>query len=1101
MSVRDVRPLSWVRRTSCRARPTKMLATLFAGCICVEGSADGQSYDASIAAPDSHLSGTSSGYPSKRTTQSIVFETDEGTFMNVDTSPDGTNLAFDLLGDLYLLPIGGGTPKPVTSGSAWDEAPLFSTDGSELYFISDRQGAKNVWRLDLQDRSLRQISTSESDILGALNWTSDRRRIIAARGNADIGNAEVSLYELDPNSGSMAELQQKDGPWIDMATFKRLRPRFRAFSGTQSTAGTVYFAEASFQSEAEGFAVRLFGLERETGQLERITEKGASYSDYAPQISVDGKLLVFFRQYDDRRTEIRIRNLQTFEERSLVELRFADDAAYGASHSERPRYAFTPDGLHVIYWHAGKIWSTSISNGETRIIPFHLEITREVRSRTVPHGHDPVKNPHATIVRWPTASADGRWLVYSALGYVWIQDLQFDSVRRLTGSTDFEYMPAISPDGGSVVYVEFSADDPDYLSARLLVADRLAGTITELHNEDNGTYLLPRWSPDGTKIALIHEFRTNNSLKAQFGWIASSGGSVNPVAYAPSSNEHSSFSLASRYVGFDSKGEHLVFSYPSSWGEMVLKTADLDGNNAIELAVARGEITGTVPSPNMRSLLLTAHDSSLWLYRREQKPLANRVPIDVSADLERVGSGYYATWTNDYRFIHSAGTTVSFRDSEAVASSASRDIVIEAKCTSTPIAFKGARIVTMSSESGVGPIIENGTLLTRGKHIAEIGPGHAIMVPPDTIVVDAHGMTILPGFIDSHYHRIGGRNGALGVSAFKLPNRKFGDPTAITYGITTAWEPGGVSDDGSPAVADLQKAGRILGPRWSHSASGAVGYPWSRLRSHEDARRAVAMQKKLGATILKEANTPFRKQRQWLSDAAHTAGLGIYSHLQSFDGTMTRLVDGYSGGEHSDFPVPYFKDVAEMLRQSGFVWTPNVLISNGSVSGADGELESSAGTAREVAAPGALRNGIQQQDTNYFNGVRRALTVARQAAAASAYGISVGVSGHNMPGDRLHTEMHYLHQGGMPITEVLRAATVGNATKLGLSEYVGSLESGKIADFLVLQDDPLLDIGNARSIRYTVQGGRVYDSKNRKPIFEADGAPDCVSAMDSRQSF
>ena len=78
----------------------------------------------------------------------LSFETDEGTWMNVDVSDDGQTLVFDLLGDLYTIPIGGGLATRISSGQAFDMQPRFSPDRSSIAFISDRDGNFNLWLMD-----------------------------------------------------------------------------------------------------------------------------------------------------------------------------------------------------------------------------------------------------------------------------------------------------------------------------------------------------------------------------------------------------------------------------------------------------------------------------------------------------------------------------------------------------------------------------------------------------------------------------------------------------------------------------------------------------------------------------------------------------------------------------------------------------------------------------------------------------------------------------------------------------------------------------------------------------------------------------------------
>ena len=83
----------------------------------------------------------------------IDLDTDEGTWISVDVSPDGRTIVFDLLGDLYTMPITGGTATALTSGQMYDAQPRFSPDGKSIVFTSDRNGGDNVWTMDLTTKA------------------------------------------------------------------------------------------------------------------------------------------------------------------------------------------------------------------------------------------------------------------------------------------------------------------------------------------------------------------------------------------------------------------------------------------------------------------------------------------------------------------------------------------------------------------------------------------------------------------------------------------------------------------------------------------------------------------------------------------------------------------------------------------------------------------------------------------------------------------------------------------------------------------------------------------------------------------------------------
>ena len=1019
----------------------------------------------------------------------VAFDTTEGTNMNIDVSPDGETLVFDLLGDIYLLPIEGGDAIALTSGRDWDQAPLFSPDGMSVYFVSDRVGHKNLWRVMLSDSSVEQITHSNFDIMGAPNWGQGRSRLLAGVVQPGSRRTEFILYDIDPNSGKMTPIDEPAEPVLDFDGFKVNRPPINIFSGTESEDGEVYFSQAKFEPKEARWRVQLHSFDKGSHIRKVLTQTDSLYNEYKPQLSHRGEFLAYFRQYSDRRTELRVKDRTNNIDRAITSFENSDDAFYSRFEDSRPHYAFTPDDRSVILWHDGDIYRVNITTGAAEVIPFRVSVVRDVWERALPAVTSALGDDQASIVRWPSISRDGTRMVFAANGYVWVMNRTTNALRRLTDSTDFEYMPAISPNGRNVAFTTFSKTDDGTWTGRLVVAEIEGGPPWPLLANPNELYVLPKWSNDGERIAAIREIKGEDGTEAEFGWTLAGTGEFHAVAPAPSSDHRLGWSSDSRFVSFDSTDRQLLFSFRRSVNEVVLATAGLDGSSQRTIAIGTSEVVGIAPSPDLRHLALTRHNRTVWLLPFDSG--SEQSSVSASSNLARkvsVGGGYYINWNRTDQLTYGLGNkvypyNVGHGKEEPIRVALSFTDSKEAQ----QVAFTGGRVVTVSDEDGVGPVIEVGTVVVSGRRIIAVGRKDEVEIPQDAVVVDATGKTIMPGLLDTHYHRIGGWS----LSSVAFPNSEFSDQSALAYGVTTAWEPGGAMDDAVPATADLQRSGRISGPRWSHAAMGVVGYPWEQLDSYDRALAAASMQIELGVAVLKEYNTPTRQQQQWLSTAARQRGVGIVSHIQDFAGMMTRIIDGYTGGDHPYIPVPYFNDVHQMLRQTGYIWTPNIVITVGTIGSQKDTKsyflrDSQSKRWKEEVKLAALTGGsdpkltTEQQRAPYHT--HRVSRVAKQAAFAAKNGIHIGISAHNMPAFNVHREMWLLWKGGLSIEEVLRAATIGNAEKLGLETQIGSLEVGKVADLLVLDENPLDDIRNTLSLKYTVQAGVLYDSETGQRV-------------------
>src|SRR5688572_19822990 len=151
--------------------------------------------------------------------RTISFTTDEGTWMSVDVSPDGRSIVFDLLGDLYTLPIEGGRAMRVTSGMPFDAQPRFSRDGRKIAFVSDRDGDMNVWTIKADGSEARQLTRQRADYVSP-SWSADGRSILVSRDRGallqiDLGTKRAIPVRADGLDGwEFGGIESTDGRYI-----------------------------------------------------------------------------------------------------------------------------------------------------------------------------------------------------------------------------------------------------------------------------------------------------------------------------------------------------------------------------------------------------------------------------------------------------------------------------------------------------------------------------------------------------------------------------------------------------------------------------------------------------------------------------------------------------------------------------------------------------------------------------------------------------------------------------------------------------------------------------------------------------------------------
>ncbi|MBN8249754.1 MAG: amidohydrolase family protein, partial [Verrucomicrobia bacterium] len=388
------------------------------------------------------------------------------------------------------------------------------------------------------------------------------------------------------------------------------------------------------------------------------------------------------------------------------------------------------------------------------------------------------------------------------------------------------------------------------------------------------------------------------------------------------------------------------------------------------------------------------------------------------------------------------------------------------------VALTGGRILTMKGEE----VLERGVMVIRRNRIVAVGAEGTVAVPEGAVVLDCAGKTLMPGFIDVHAHGAQGQGGI-------TPQQNWARHADLAFGVTTIHDPSNATD-AVFAASEMQRAGVLVQPRTFSTGTilyGAAGTARATIDSLEDALFHLRRMKAVGAFSVKSYNQPRREQRQQVIEAARRLGMMVVPEGGSLlQHNLTMVADGHTGVEHS-LPVErIYRDVQQFWGGSGTGYTPTLIVGYG---GLDGEHywyqhmdvwrheKLLRFTPRWWVDPRARRRAMAS-DEDY--NVLRSASIGKSLLDV---GVTVHLGAHGqLAGLGSQWELWSLAQGGLRPIQALQCGTLLGARYLGLDRDLGSIEVGKLADILVLDRNPLEDIRNSDSVRYTILNGRVYDA-------------------------
>jgi imidazolonepropionase-like amidohydrolase/Tol biopolymer transport system component len=1008
----------------------------------------------------------------------VSIDTTSGTWMSLDVSPDGQAIAFDVLGDIYLLPMQGGEARAIAGGVAWSMQPRFSPDGSAIAYTSDAGGGNNIWLMQADGEDKRQLTHENFRLLNNPWWSPDGNYVAARKHfttERSLGTGEIWIYHV--NGGDGVAVVERPSPEHQKELGEpAFSPdgRYIYYSFDRTPGSTFIYAQ---DSNDEIFEIRRFDLQ--TGEDESfVTGPGGSVR---PTPSPDGQYLAFVRRTRGASAppSLFLKDLESGREFPIYDDLDQDLQEVWAVHGVYPNMDWTPDSQSIVFWAGGKIRRIDVGTREVTAIPFHVADTRTVYEVSRPQVEVAPAGFDTKMVRNAAVSPDGSEIVFESTGRLYIQSMSGGEPRLLTGDPrdHFEFFPSWSRDGKRIVFVAWD----DQALGHIHSVPASGGKSSRL-TQTPGHYLAPRFSPDGKRIVFeITDggFLTSPAWSIRTGVfsIPAGGGELRQIS-DDGSNPH-----------FGARADRL---YVTREVDDVTSLVSIDLNGEAARTHATGKYVERFDvSPDGRHL---AFRENFHVYAVPLPP--GGLPLEISTDVSSVpmtrasaNGGNYPNWGADGGalywslgpVVYSATTAALFapkdEDGEGGYTPPEDGVSVsvhrEADVPEGMVALTGATIVTMAAPDG--GVIEDGVIVTDGNRIQAVGPRGSIEIPAAAKVVDVSGTTIIPGLIDAHAH------GSQGVAI--IPEQNWSAYATLAFGVTTVHDP---SNDAVEvfAASEMQRTGQILAPRIFSTGDvvyGAHSASFAKIESLEDAREHVRRLKAQGAMSIKNYNQPRREQRQQVVVAAREENMLVVTEGASlFHMDLSMVADGNSTIEHNLPQSMLYDDVLQFWGQTEVAYTPTLVVTYGGLSGETWWYQEtqvwkhpilSQFVPPHILRPRSVRRTVAPESEYYHT------TSAATAKLLADRGVLVSIGAHGQrEGLGSHWEIWSFVQGGMSAIEALRAATIVPAQALGFVDDLGSLEAGKLADLVVIDANILEDIFQSDHVSKVMLNGRLYEA-------------------------